>query len=83
MLQWLRRRQNYLILMTAMKTKILLFMCVAMTLAACTKSFEDINTNHHQLTDEELARAYQNVGAFFSQMVKSSYSKMSMSMTLS
>ena len=52
-----------------MKTKILLFMCVAMTLAACTKSFEDINTNHHQLTDEELARDYQNVGAFFSQMV--------------
>lgn len=36
---------------------------------ACTKSFDDINTNHHQLTDEELANDYQNVGAFFSQMV--------------
>ncbi len=52
-----------------MKTKILLIMCVALSLAACTKSFEDINTNPHQLTDEELARDYQNVGAFFSQMV--------------
>ena len=52
-----------------MKTKILLIVCVAMSLAACTKSFEDINTNQHQLTDEELARDYQNVGAFFSQMV--------------
>ena len=52
-----------------MKTKILLIMCVALSLAACTKSFDDINTNPHQLTDEELARDYQNVGAFFSQMV--------------
>jgi len=40
-----------------------------MLLAGCTKSFDDINTNQHQLTDEELARDYQNVGAFFSQMV--------------
>ena len=46
-------------------------MVVAATilLAGCTKSFDDINTNPHQLTDEELARDYQNVGAFFSQMV--------------
>ena len=52
-----------------MKTKILLIVCVAMSLVACTKGFEDMNTNSHQLTDEELARDYQNVGAFFSQMV--------------
>ena len=37
-----------------------------MLFAGCTKSFDDINTNHHQLTDEELANDYQNVGAFFS-----------------
>ena len=52
--------------MTAMKTRIIISIAVAMMLAACTKSFDDINTNPHELTDEELARDYQNVGAFFS-----------------
>lgn len=52
-----------------MKTRILLYMCAAMLFAGCTKSFDDINTNQHQLTDEELQADYQNVGAFFSQMV--------------
>lgn len=41
----------------------------AFLLTACTEGFDDINTNHHELTDEELANDYQNVGAFFSQMV--------------
>ena len=44
-------------------------LAVSLLFAGCTKSFEDINTNHHELTDEELANDYQNVGAFFSQMV--------------
>lgn len=53
-----------------MKTRILLFVCaIAVIAAGCTKSFDEINTNQHQLTEEELARDYQNVGAFFSQMV--------------
>ena len=52
-----------------MKTRFLLYIGAIMLLAACTKSFDDINTNQHQLTDEELANDYQNVGAFFSQMV--------------
>ena len=52
-----------------MKTRILLYMCAAILFAGCTKSFDDINTNQHQLTDEELQADYQNVGAFFSQMV--------------
>ena len=53
-----------------MKTRILLHMCALVVIATgCTKSFDDINTNQHQLTDEELSRDYQNVGAFFSQMV--------------
>ena len=55
--------------MTAMKIRIIISILVAMMLAACTKSFDEINTNQHQLTDEELANDYQNVGAFFSQMV--------------
>lgn len=41
----------------------------AFLLTACTEGFDDINTNHHELTDEELEGDYQNVGAFFSQMV--------------
>ena len=52
-----------------MKTRIIMIMATALLLASCTKSFDDINTNQHQLTDEELANDYQNVGAFFSQMV--------------
>ena len=52
-----------------MKTRIIISIAVALMLAACTKSFDEINTNQHQLTDEELANDYQNVGAFFSQMV--------------
>ena len=53
-----------------MKTRLFIYMCATLVLAAgCTKSFDDINTNQHQLTDEELANDYQNVGAFFSQMV--------------
>ena len=52
-----------------MKTRIIISIAVAVMLAACTKSFDEINTNQHQLTDEELANDYQNVGAFFSQMV--------------
>ncbi len=52
-----------------MKTRIMIFMVAVLMLTACTESFDDINTNHHQLTDEELANDYQNVGAFFSQMV--------------
>ncbi|MCH4147696.1 MAG: SusD/RagB family nutrient-binding outer membrane lipoprotein [Prevotella sp.] len=36
--------------------------------ASCTESFSDINTNHHQLTSDELQNDYQNIGAFFSQM---------------
>lgn len=52
-----------------MNTRILIYMCAAMLFAGCTKSFDDINTNQHQLTDEELQADYQNVGAFFSQMV--------------
>ena len=34
----------------------MLVLAMVMSLAACTKSFEDINTNPHQLTDEELAQ---------------------------
>ena len=56
-----------------MNTRIMKYMFTALAaavlLAACTKSFDDINTNQHELTDEELANDYQNVGAFFSQMV--------------
>ena len=52
-----------------MKTRIMIFMATVLMLTACTKSFDDINTNQHELTDEELANDYQNVGAFFSQMV--------------
>ena len=53
-----------------MKTRILLYVsAIAVIAAGCTKSFDEINTNQHQLTEEELARDYQNVGAFFSQMV--------------
>ena len=56
-----------------MKTRIMKYMFTALAavlmLTACTKSFDDINTNQHELTDEELTRDYQNVGAFFSQMV--------------
>ena len=52
-----------------MNTRILIYMCAVMLFAGCTKSFDDINTNQHQLTDEELQADYQNVGAFFSQMV--------------
>lgn len=36
--------------------------------AACTSSFDDINTNHHQATDEMLETDNLKVGAFFSQM---------------
>jgi len=38
-------------------------------LAACTDGFEDMNTNHHELTEDELSQDYQNVGAFFAQMI--------------
>ncbi len=38
-----------------MKTRIIISIAVAVMLAACTKSFDEINTNQHQLTDEELA----------------------------
>ena len=35
---------------------------------ACTKSFDDINTNHYEATDEMLETDNLKVGAFFSQM---------------
>ena len=37
-------------------------------LAACTSGFDDVNTDRHRLTDDDLERDYQNVGAFFTQM---------------
>ena len=53
-----------------MKTRIMTYIFATLVMAtACTKSFDDINTNQHGLTDEELQADYQNVGAFFSQMV--------------
>ena len=47
----------------------IMVLAATLMLGACTKSFDEINTNQHELTDEELANDYQNVGAFFSQMV--------------
>lgn len=52
-----------------MKTRMLIYICAIVMMAACTKSFDDINTNQHQITDDEMQADYQNVGAFFSQMV--------------
>jgi len=40
-----------------------------MLFTACTDGFEDMNTNQHELTEEELSQDYQNVGAFFAQMI--------------
>jgi hypothetical protein len=35
---------------------------------ACTSTFDDINTNHHEATDEMLETDNLKVGAFFAQM---------------
>lgn len=52
-----------------MKSYILL-LAGALTLgfASCTSTFDDINTNKHQATDEMLETDNQKIGAFFSQM---------------
>jgi hypothetical protein len=36
--------------------------------SACTSSFDDINTNHHQATDDMLNTDNLKIGAFFTQM---------------
>jgi len=46
-----------------------LALAAVLTLTACTDGFEDMNTNHHELTEDELSQDYQNVGAFFAQMI--------------
>jgi len=38
-------------------------------LTNCTDGFSEINTNSHEVTESELERDYQNVGAFFAQMI--------------
>ncbi len=48
--------------------KCLLFAVVAMSGASCTGSFDDINTNHHEATEDMLDTDNLRVGAFFSQM---------------
>ncbi len=48
--------------------KCLLFAAVAMSGASCTGSFDDINTNHHEATEDMLDTDNLRVGAFFSQM---------------
>ena len=66
-----------------MKTRLLIYMCVTLVLtASCTKSFDDINTNPHQLTDEELANDYQNVGAFSHRWSTASSSSMMVRVTV-
>ena len=56
------KRFSYLYILTAL-------LATATLAGGCTKGFDEFNTNPHELTDDELSRDYQNVGAFFSQMV--------------
>lgn len=39
-----------------------------MALTACTRSFEDLNTNKHEATEEQMASDNLKTGAFFAQM---------------
>ena len=39
-----------------------------LALVGCTSGFDDVNTDRHRLTEDDLERDYQNVGAFFTQM---------------
>ncbi len=43
---------------------------VLLLASSCTKNFEDLNTNEHEATEEQMASDNLKTGAFFSQMLR-------------
>ncbi|HLT51574.1 MAG TPA: SusD/RagB family nutrient-binding outer membrane lipoprotein, partial [Arenibacter sp.] len=49
--------------------KLIYLIVLVLAFSACTKNFEETNTNPYQITDESLKQDFNQVGAFYSSML--------------